>query len=151
MRLRLLLEVRSIAGPLINQSEGMPFRFFDRDQRNPNNRRPFCGLGFACRPAHGRRGVNGERAIPGAGVSMPPPLAPRVLPLSFRNHRPKVFRRSSFNTCTRVCSTRCAPRWLQRICCFFTKRLVTTRSSRSTRRTLWKSFRRAGSGRHSLE
>jgi uncharacterized membrane protein len=29
------------------------------------------------------------------------------------NHRLKVFLKSSFRTCTRVCNSRCAPRWVQ--------------------------------------
>lgn len=42
------------------------------------------------------------------------------------NHLPKIPRKSPFRVWTRVCNSRCAPRWIQRICCFFTKRLLTT-------------------------
>src|SRR5271166_2435334 len=37
-----------------------------------------------------------------------------------------VGRQSPFNTWARICSKRWAPRSLQRICCFFTNRLLTT-------------------------
>ncbi len=40
--------------------------------------------------------------------------------------RRNVFRRSSFRTCVRTCSKKCAPRSVQRICCLFTIRLLTT-------------------------
>src|SRR5271166_4096693 len=40
--------------------------------------------------------------------------------------RDSVGRQSPFNTWARICSKRWAPRSLQRICCFFTNRLLTT-------------------------
>jgi nicotinamidase-related amidase len=41
-------------------------------------------------------------------------------------HRERVERQSPFNTWVRIWSKRWAPRSLQRICCFFTNRLLTT-------------------------
>ena len=40
--------------------------------------------------------------------------------------RDSVARQSPFNTWVRICSRRCAPRSVHRICCFFTNRLLTT-------------------------
>jgi hypothetical protein len=40
--------------------------------------------------------------------------------------RSNVGRRSSFSAWARTCSRRWAPRLVQRICCFLTKRLLTT-------------------------
>jgi len=48
-----------------------------------------------------------------------------VLAIAFYQ-RATVARRSSFNTCPQTSSSRCAPCLVQRICCFFTVRLLTT-------------------------
>jgi len=41
-------------------------------------------------------------------------------------HLRKTSSQSPLSTRVRICSSKWAPRWLQRICCFFTMRLLTT-------------------------
>ena len=49
-----------------------------------------------------------------------------VLPRKAGYQRRKVSSRSPLRTLVRVCSKRCAPRGVHRICCFFTNRLLMT-------------------------
>src|SRR4051812_24354139 len=56
--------------------------------------------------------------------AMPP--SDRVLVPAQGTQRDRVERHVPFKTWVRTCKRRWAPRSLQRICCFFTKRLLTT-------------------------
>jgi YD repeat-containing protein len=68
-----------------------------------------------------RDGQDRERLIPGGHAAIGWGAA--------RNpgyHSRKVASQSPFNTRVRICSSRCAPRGVQAICCFLQKRLLIT-------------------------
>src|SRR5690242_1682895 len=65
----------------------------------------------------------GEREIPGGQAAS---LAGCPSGRKAGYQRRKLFSHSSSSTRVRICSSKCAPRGPQPICCFFTIRLLTT-------------------------
>src|SRR5579863_4652985 len=71
-------------------------------------------------------GQQRDHSISGAGyAAFSPSVSISASPMP-EYHLQKVCCKSSFNTWTRTCNKQCAPSFVHRICCFFTKRLLIT-------------------------